>query len=160
MENKNATISKKISKNTYEISKKESPEVFQLEMVISSTNLIFKCKRLKTPFSYENSLNYDSLLSTKQLKIYDNIQEIYDFFLQKLEKAELVISPKENEILIEFLIFYENKTIPVPINLSKNEKIDLNVVIFDLINRNTALEERVEVLEKKNSDFKKYLDLN
>lgn len=154
----NISSSTKTSEGIYEI-KLNSNETFVLEMRLSEKNLKLKCKKSKYPYEYESLASYDSLLSVKQLKIYDNIEEIRDYFLQKLEKNEFSITEKSNELTIEFLIFHEKNVIPVPINLCRNDKMDLNFVVLDLIKCNTSLEQRVEVLEKRNLDLEnKFLE--
>jgi len=154
----NISTSTKISESTYEI-KLDSNETFLLEMKISEKSLLIKCKNSKIPYPYENLVSYDSLLSIKQLKIYDNIQEIYEFFIQKLEKNECLITEKKNEVLIEFLINYEKNIIPVPINLTRNDNVDLNSVVLDLIKYNTSMEKRLEILEKSNLALEKKVEI-
>lgn len=146
----------KMKDDNFEIIIIETKNTYYLEMKIQDQNLYFKCENKKFPISFCNSFNYDSLMSVKQMKIYDNIKEIFEFLLKKFEKKEFNLLEKENEIIINFLIYFENDIINFPIILTKSDISDINGFITKILNYNQILENRIEKLEidSKNSELR------
>ncbi len=126
---------------------------FEFSMSSQKDSLKFEIKNLSTFQIYVSSFNLESLKKHKILKANNNIEEIFEFLKNKIEKNNLQIKYEKN-ILIITIITFEYSTIELEI--SEKEQTPAEITHF-LKKEILKLRNDINVLKKNNiSDFSKY----
>ena len=126
---------------------------FEFSMSSQKDSLKFEIKNLSTFQIYVSSFNFESLKKHKILNANNNIEEIFEFLKNKIEKNNLQIK-NEKKILVITIITFEYSTIELEI--SEKEQTPAEITHF-LKKEIFKLRNDVNVLKKNNiSNFSKY----
>jgi hypothetical protein len=98
--------------------------------------------------TYETSFTYEELIKNKILRIYDDVNEIYQLLYEKILNKNYKIIFLGDEINIIFEFFVEKTKYDISLKLNKKNNGDINKIVEDLIKCNNQLEDRVYRLEK------------